>query len=224
MSTVTSSGATGADLLASLGKKEATASQSLNEAQDRFLTLYVTQLRNQDPLNPLDNAQVTTQLAQLNTVKGIEGLNVTLTKLLDMFAGGQAVQAASMIGKGVLVPGDAMQLQGGIGVGGVELTEAADQVKVAIRDANGLLLKTLALGPQPAGSHVFAWDGKTDAGTDAVDGSYRYDIEATRGGKAISATSLLAATVSSVVRANGGIQLDLGTAGNVAFDDVREIL
>lgn len=222
--TTATSGATGADFLATLGKKDKTAAQSLDEAQDRFLTLYITQLRNQDPLNPLDNAQVTTQLAQMNTVKGIENLNTTLSKLVDMFSGGQAMQATSMIGKSVLIPGSSMELQGGIAIGGVELAEAADQINVAIKDANGLLLRTLALGPQPAGSHVFGWDGKTEAGANAVEGKYSYAIEATRAGKAISATALQAGTVSAVVRANGGFQLDLGSAGTASFDDVREIL
>ena len=83
----TSAAASAADLFASLnGTSSTTKSKSTTEAmEDRFLTLLMTQIKNQDPLNPLDNAQVTTQLAQINTVNGIERLNATLTKLCLLY-------------------------------------------------------------------------------------------------------------------------------------------
>ena len=74
-------------------------------SQDRFLKLLVTQLKNQDPLNPMDNAEMTSQLAQMSTVSGIEKLNTTMTSLADGLATSQSMQAAGMLGKSVLVPG-----------------------------------------------------------------------------------------------------------------------
>ena len=85
-----------------------TAKSAADDVQDRFLKLLVTQMKNQDPLNPLDNAQVTTQLAQISTVNGIEKLNATIEAMASSFTSGQSLQAATMIGKDVLVPGSTL--------------------------------------------------------------------------------------------------------------------
>ena len=87
------------------GKKNSTAN-SIDKAQDRFMTLLVTQMKNQDPLNPMDNAQVTSQMAQLSTVTGIDKLNNTLESLIGSVQTGQSYQASSMIGHNVLVAGN----------------------------------------------------------------------------------------------------------------------
>ena len=99
-----------ADLLATMNGKK-TAATTAEDAQDRFMTLLVTQMKNQDPLNPLDNAQVTSQLAQLSTVTGIDKLNVTLQALQGSYQASQALQATDMIGRGVLVPGSTVTLR-----------------------------------------------------------------------------------------------------------------
>lgn len=224
VASVTSSAA---DIFSSLNPKSGSAASGVDDAQDRFLKLYVTQLKNQDPLNPLDNAQVTSQLAQLNTVKGIETLNATLSKLMDAFTGNQTLQAAGMIGKEVLVPGSQLQLQDGLAAGGFDLTANADQIKVRITDANGQTVRTLEIGGRDAGSATFAWDGVSDAGKAAVDGQYKFSIEAVSGGKPVSATALEFGTVNAVIRptgSGGALQLDLGGAGLVGINDVRRIL
>lgn len=215
-----------ADLFASLSPKAGETASTIDAAQDRFLKLYVTQLKNQDPLNPLDNAQVTSQLAQLNTVKGIETLNATVTKLMEAFNGNQTLQAAGMIGKAVLVPGTQLALQDGLGGAGFEIAADADQVKVKISDANGLLIRTLDLGAREAGSTTFAWDGKSDGGKDAVNGNYKFSVEALSAGKAVNSTALEFGTVNAVIRptGSGSLQLDLGGAGIVSMNDVRRIL
>ena len=104
-----------------------TKSTAAEDIQNRFLNLLVTQLKNQDPLNPMDNAQVTSQLSQINTVSGIEKLNATMGQLLEGMNDGQAMQAAGMIGKNVMVSGSAMSLQTGKAFGGVSLSGAADK-------------------------------------------------------------------------------------------------
>ena len=78
-------------------------------------------------MNPLDNAQVTSQLAQLNTVNGIEKLNTTLTQLLAGYNETQAMQAAGMIGKNVMVAGNKLPLASGAAYGGVQLDAAAEK-------------------------------------------------------------------------------------------------
>src|SRR3972149_4887791 len=93
------------------------AKPGAGEAQDRFLKLLVTQLKNQDPLNPMDNAQITSQMAQISTVSGIEKLNTTLQAMMASSDVGQWLQATAMIGNGVLVPGSTLELQNGTAAG-----------------------------------------------------------------------------------------------------------
>jgi len=111
------------------------------ESQDRFLKLLVTQMRNQDPLNPLDNAEVTSQMAQLSTVSGIDKLNATLQALSSSMIASQSMQAASMIGHVVMVPGSGIELANGKGTAAVDLTQPADSVSVAISDAAGNVVR-----------------------------------------------------------------------------------
>lgn len=224
MSNVQSS--TAADAYAALNGKSnsALSSESQKEIQDRFLTLLVAQMKNQDPLNPLDNAQVTTQLSQISTVTGLEKLNGSLGQLLDGYDTGQSMQAAGMIGKLVLVPGKNMELSKGVGVAGLELGSAATDVKVKVLDASGKVVYSEDIGKKDAGSFAFVWDGTTDAGAKAVDGHYTIQVEASSAGKPVTVSALQAGTVNAVVRGKTGFTLDLGTAGNVPYADVRQIL
>ena len=213
------------DVFASLGAgSSGKATTDAEDIQNRFLKLLTTQLKNQDPLNPMDNAQMTSQLAQINTISGIEKLNVTVGKMLEMYDSGQSMQAAGLIGKHVLVAGNNLPLSGGQAMGGASLTAAADQVTVSVLDGAGNVLQTQQLGARPAGTLAFSWDGKKPDGTQMPDGSYKFKIEAQAGGNKIDATSLQVGMVNAVVRSNGGFLLDLGVQGSVSFKDVQQIL
>lgn len=226
MATTTATGAAAStQTLLDYANNKSTASKSqISEAQDRFLKLLTTQLKNQDPLNPLDNAQVTSQLAQISTVSGIEKLNATLQALVQDSLDTQTTQAASLVGHGVLVPGGALQLSGSAAVGGVELASAADDVTVTIKDANGLAVKTVSMGALSAGVHNFSWDGKTDSGAQAVDGKYSIIVAAKQGGDSVTATALTLGAVRSVIRDSQSFSLDLGTLGAFTMDEVKQIL
>jgi flagellar basal-body rod modification protein FlgD len=200
----------------STAKKDAT--------EDRFLALLVSQLKNQDPLNPLQNSEVTSQLAQINTVKGIEKLNETVTSLLGQMDSGQSLQAAALVGRRVLVPGSALQLAGGEASAGFSLAAKADAVTVTVKDANGAVLHRADLGTQASGLHMFTWDGMTDAGQAAVPGLYSFEITATAGGKATGAEALSVGRVDGVVPGKDGISLNLGGLPSAAFAQVRQIL
>ena len=177
------------------------ASGKATEQQTRFLKLLTAQLKNQDPTAPLDNAQMTSQLAQISTVDGVERLNLTLQKLVNGSQTSQSVQAAVLLGKGVLVPGATTTLASGQALGGFDLASGAEKVTIEVRDANGVLMKTMNLGAQTAGIHGFAWDGVTDAGTKAVDGKYSYNITAKSGSNGVTATAL-ARTRPAAIRAS----------------------
>ncbi|SEO50683.1 flagellar hook assembly protein FlgD [Nitrosovibrio sp. Nv6] len=194
-----------------------------DEVQDRFLKLLVTQMKNQDPLNPLDNAQVTTQLAQISTVNGIEKLNANIQAMASSFNAGQSLQAATMIGKDVLVPGSMLQLTGGSGIFGLELPHAADQVKVTIHDASGRAMQVMDLGAKPAGSLALTWDGMTTDGAAATDGVYSVSVSALRGDQKIDAKTLAFGSVQGVSQGSQGVQLNVGTLGPVGLTDVKQI-
>jgi flagellar basal-body rod modification protein FlgD len=202
-------------------KKKATSATA--DAQDRFLKLLTTQLKNQDPLNPMDNAQMTSQLAQISTVDGIEKLNATLQKLLSSTVDSETMQAAALVGHQVMVAGGGMQLTDAGAVGGVDLGANADQVTITIKDANGIVINTVNLGKLDAGIHNFTWDGKNDAGVQAVNGAYSVSVAATRGADKVTATTLQLAGVQNINRSSQGVTLNLGALGLVMLNDIKQI-
>ena len=119
-------------------------------------------MQNQDPLNPMDNAQVTSQIAQINTVTGIDKLNTTVQGLSSQFMQLQAMQGASLVGHDVIVAGNKLERRrrAAIGQGGFELANAADAVKVEILGAGGAVVQTLNLGAEGAGMHSFDWPSR----------------------------------------------------------------
>ncbi|HEU0189156.1 MAG TPA: flagellar hook assembly protein FlgD [Gallionella sp.] len=192
--------------------------------QDRFLKLLVTQMKNQDPLNPMDNAQVTSQMAQLSTVTGIDKLNATLQALSDSMVPNQSLQAATMIGHGVLVPGSGIGLSNGSSYGGIDLAQSVDKVDIAIYDQAGALVRNMQLGAQPAGLVNWQWDGRNDAGASVADGSYTFAVKATQAGNAVDATALQFGMVSSVTQGKQGVALRVGQLDGIALSKVRQIL
>ena len=192
-------------------------------AEDRFLKLLVTQLKNQDPLNPMDNAEITSQMAQISTVTGIDKLNSTMQEMATAFSANQSLQATAMVGHRVLVPGSTLQLQNGAAAGGLELLQAADRVSISIKDGSGQVVHTVDLGPQPAGVVSFQWDGVVDSGASAVPGNYSFAVEAAQGGKKIDATALALGLVGGVMQGKTGVLLNVNGMGAVALSDVKQI-
>jgi flagellar basal-body rod modification protein FlgD len=224
MSTVQSTSSTPSQaLLNSVNGTNATAASTANETQDRFMTLLITQMKNQDPLNPMDNAQVTSQMAQLSTVTGINKLNTTVESLMSSMQSGQSYQAANMIGHSVLVPGNVVTTSGTGGYFGINLPVGADKLSVTIKDSAGSTIRTLNLGAKNAGSIPFNWDGFTDAGSVAATGSYQFEVTATTASKNVAADSLNYAQVMSVSNSTSGVKLNLSNLASVSTSDVQEI-
>lgn len=225
--TTTATASTSATAQALIDSVNGTASRkatsTTSEAQDRFLKLLTTQLKNQDPLNPMDNAQMTSQLAQISTVDGIEKLNATLQKLLSSTVDAEAMQAAALVGHQVMVAGGGLNLTDGGAAGGVELIAAADQVVLTIKDPNGLSVKTIDLGDLGAGVHNYVWDGKVDSGARAVNGAYSVSAVAKRGTEKVEVSPLELAGVVSINRSTQGVTLDLGQLGLAKMSDVKQI-
>lgn len=223
VSTVNSTTAT-SQMLANSG---ATSSSSANAntdptaAQDRFLTLLVAQLNNQDPMSPMDNAQMTSQMAQINTVTGIQQVNQTLKSLTDQFSSMQVMQGASLVGRDVVVAGTSVGLTNGVAHGAVELASNADSVKVEVVTPGGQVLDTLNLGPQRAGRTSFDW--QTTAYANRTDLNFK--ITATSAGKAVTNVPEVQSTVVSVGTGSTGMTLNLqGQTKPVAYTDIKAIL
>jgi flagellar basal-body rod modification protein FlgD len=209
------------------------SSSSMASVQDQFLKLLTTQLQNQDPLNPMDNAQITSQIAQISTVTGIESLNTTMQSLLAASQNGQTTQAAGLVGKAVMVPGSGLTLTSTTSADGTAVNAAvgayvlggdAEKVTVTIKDSNGSTVRTFTYNSQSSGLHDFAWDGTTDTGADAAAGNYTISVAASNGSDTVTSTPLTLGTVRSVISNGNGFTLDVGSLGTFAFSDVKQIL
>nr|WP_318382048.1 flagellar hook assembly protein FlgD [uncultured Enterobacter sp.] len=204
------------------------SSNSASDLQSSFLTLLVAQLKNQDPTNPMENNELTTQLAQISTVSGIEKLNTTLGSISGQIDTSQSLQASTLIGHGVMIPGTTV-LAGSETTTpfGVELTQAADKVTATITDKSGVVVRTIDIGELSAGVHTFSWDGTQTDGTTAPDGSYKVSISASSGTTQLVAQPLQFALVQGVTKDTAGTSgnlLDLGTYGTTTLDEVRQII
>lgn len=214
MSTVTSSTNANFTALNSTGttKNDATA-----EAADRFLKLLVTQMQNQDPLNPMDNAQVTSQMAQISTVSGIEKLNTSIGTMAGQFTQMQALQGAALVGRKVLLEGDTLAVAEGKGAAGFELAGAADNVKVEILSPSGRVIDTLQLGAQSAGRHGFEWNanGVTD------NAGLRFRVTANSGAAKVTATPLIGDVVNAVSTTGDTLTLELLGGSTVPYSAIK---
>jgi flagellar basal-body rod modification protein FlgD len=190
---------------------------TMSDASDRFLKLLVTQMQNQDPLNPTDNAQITSQMAQINTVTGIDKLNTTMTTMGSTFTQMQMMQGASLVGHQVLLEGNQLTVgTDGKAAAGYDLAAKAAAVQIDIMDAAGNKLDTVTQTSVAAGQQGFQWTPPTGTSTSGL----TFKVTATGGGKAISATPLMSDQVDAVRTTNGALNLELRNSGSTAYTKV----
>ena len=197
-----------------------TGSTDMNAAQDRFLKLLVAQLNNQDPMNPLDNAQMTSQMAQINTVTGIQQVNDTLKNMADQFTAIQVLQGSSMVGHNVLVDSNTLSIDNGTAGGAIDLAGRAENVKIDILSPGGQKIDSLNLGSLDAGRHSFEWD----ASKFNLGGQPSFQVTATMGGNTIASTSMARAAVTSVGSDQGAMTIQLQGRAPVAYNAIKAIL
>jgi flagellar basal-body rod modification protein FlgD len=237
MSTVSSTSSSSiTDLMATMNASttSSTSTDTVSADTDKFMTLLVTQLQNQDPLNPMDNSEMTSQLAQLQTVTGVNKLNTTLETLLSSYQSSESLEATNLIGHGVLTEGNSVSLSSSQGILGVELGTAADSVKIVITDSSGNEVQTIDLGAQDAGVVPVAWNGVPDAtnldsdgnAVTVADGDYKFTVVATQGGQALSDAKGLAfsAVASVTTNTTDGVKLNLSSNSSVKLADVKQVL
>ncbi|MFO6420345.1 flagellar hook assembly protein FlgD [Hylemonella sp. W303a] len=208
------------------------------EMQERFLKLLIAQINNQDPLNPMDNAQMTSQMAQINTVTGIENLNQTVKDLGSQFTSLQMLQGTSLVGREVLVSDTTLSINEGTrdstaedakegdketiryANGAIDLSGTADKVKVEILSPSGEVIDTIDAGALPEGRHYFTWDATDYTGS----GAPSFRVVAENGGKTVEATGYARHYVQSVGMSNGALKIDLIGAASINYSDILAVL
>lgn len=199
--------------------------------QEDFLTLMITQLKNQDPFKPLDPAQYVGQLAQFSQVSGLSDMNKQISTLTASLRGNQVLDGAGLIGRTVIAPGNTIYLSEAVEgetrgpQGLINVPAGATSVQLIVKDRSGALVKTQALD-NTRGAQAFSWDGTTDGGGLAAAGAYRIEVVARVGNENFSLRTSVAARVSSVALdpAGGGLMLDTDSLGELAIDDVERVL
>ena len=191
-------------------------------SQDRFLKLLVAQLNNQDPMNPMDNAQMTSQIAQINTVTGIQQLNETVKGLVSQFSAQQMMQGSAMVGRQVLVEGDSMAVnpETGIAYGALDMSGPAANVKVQVLNASGKELGVVDLGALKEGRFNFEWDSSAHPDS----GPLHFKVLAKNGDTDVAATQLTIDQVISVSQNNGVLQLQLGRGDTIDYAAIKSVL
>lgn len=227
MAAITDSTQTGLTALQAVvqgGGTNAASGTTADETQDRFLKVLMAQMKNQDPMNPMDNAQVTSQLAQISTVQGIEKLNTTMSKFADSASKARAADAVGLIGQSALVAGTSVRLQDGQTTpvrAGFELAAAADTVKLELLDASGNVVDARELTKVGAGTRTVEWTGKDPQGRAIAAGSYTMRATALAGGAAVGVTPLVSSQVLGVTQSGTGTQVLLANGSATTTDDIK---
>ncbi|NDV13034.1 flagellar hook assembly protein FlgD [Crenobacter caeni] len=218
------------DIITDLNKTAQSKAGSKNDnsaagIQDRFLTLLMAQLKAQDPMNPMDNAQITSQMAQISTVTGMENMNQTMNMLLQSQFANQSMMAATLIGKQVMTDGNGLVLgEGGKGAGAVELAGPADKVKVTVSDKDGNVVRELSIDKPKLGINHFEWDGKDGNGEALPAGEYSFKVEASNAGVAVKSTALAFQQVNGVTWEQGIPMLMLANGKTTSLAEIVQIV
>jgi flagellar basal-body rod modification protein FlgD len=215
----------------SINKKTETKKNNNELGQAAFLELMITQMKNQNPLEPQDNSEFVAQLAQFSSVEGLERLNKNFTNFMST----NALQASSLVGRSVSVETDKSTLfANGLISGGVNLDFPTQDAKISVYDEAGSLVQSIPVGELPKGETVFRWDGQNlevngklldwkapDSG--AAAGIYKFEFTAGQNGKTEALKTSLSANVNSVsIDENGELVLNLAGIGPVNVKDVKQ--
>ena len=211
---------TQASLAAAQTKKSAN-----NLGIDEFLTLMTTQLKNQDPMKPLDGTAFIAQLAQFGAVSGIQQMQTSMETLAASLRSAQALNGATLVGRDVLAPADGVNFTAGVPVSGeMDVPAGASTVEVRITDAAGAVVRQMTV-PVVDGAARFTWDGLRSDGVAAASGAYDIEALARVGQGTESLSVLMNARVASVsIDANGAGSLSTPTLGAVSMADVRRVM
>ena len=193
---------------------------------DQFITLMLAQIKNQDPLKPLEPAEFLGQLAQFSTVTGIQEMGSSVSDLVGSMRSSQALSGANLVGRDVLAPGDTAVFDGTTPVrAAVEAPSGAERVEFVVRDASGAVVRRAQVQPSVSGVTEMAWDGRADSGTVMPAGAYRIEALSRFGARGESAQVLLLSRVDSVTLDAAGRGIVLNTRnGSLPLGAVRRVM
>lgn len=227
MSTIPGTSATGDNgySLLGLGVQQDARSSALGQAD--FLHLMTEQLKNQDPLKPLDSQQFLGQLAQFSTVQGIDSMQSAMGAMASVMESDQTLRAAALVGHDALVEVDSLDLAAGASVEGEITATSAGPVTVDIVDADGKRVRRMTVEAGAAGPAAFQWDGRDDAGNAIAAGNYAIRAVAGNADPSAEDADLLPfcvkANVDSVSIESTGLSLNLSGLGSFPLSAVRRI-
>ncbi len=198
-----------------------------NLGKEDFLQLLVAQMKNQDPINPMDGTQFASQLAEFNSVEQLINLNDGMNLLAEsqqmMNTGLNNTMAASLAGKSVRALSDKVALEaGGNADLQFKLNNTATTAEIAIRDSGGNVVRTQELSNLGSGEHTWTWDGLSDAGNQAAEGTYSVEISASNGDSEVDALTYIEGQADRVSYSGNGVQL-LVDGIFVPLGDVEQI-
>jgi flagellar basal-body rod modification protein FlgD len=198
---------------------------SAGMGQKDFLTLFTTQLKCQDPLDPVKNEAFVAQLAQFSQLEATTGMSETLKAYVDSMSGERMMSSTSMIGKSVAVPDAPAVVQAGKPVQGyVALPTGADGVKLQVFNDKGQQVATQTLGAQKIGDMPFFWDGRSDAGGQVPDGNYTVKATVVSQGKTTNPSVNVLSVVTGVnQQSDKTILLEVAGGKSVKLSDVQRI-
>lgn len=195
--------------------------------QTEFLTLFTTQLKNQNPLDPVKNEAFVAQLAQFSQLEATTSMKTSMQNLVSSLANDRLLGATSLIGKTVAVPdGPVAVTDSTVSQGVVNLPTGADGIKLQVYNDKGILVRTQIIGAQPVGDFTIAWDGMTDGGTAAPNGTYRYVANVNSNGNLTKPTVNTYAAVTGVTSAgtaDGAMLLEVAGGKTVNLADVKRV-
>lgn len=219
----TTPGTTGTSTKSSMSSL--TGSSSLGK--DSFLQLLVTQMQNQNPLDPQDNSEFVAQLAQFSSLETMQNLSTSVDSISTMYQSSQALQASSLVGRSVTVDAGSTYVDTSKAMtGSVVLPSSSSDTTVKIYDSTGTnVVRTIDLGTQKAGTTAFSWDGKDDSGAAVEAGNYSFVANGKLDGKGTQLSTYLPATVNSVTMGTTGSDMTLNLAGGtqVALANIKQI-
>lgn len=225
MSTTDPIAALAAQTQAALAAAQAKKSAN-NLGVEDFLTLMTAQLKNQDPMKPLEGTEFVAQLAQFGTVSGIQQMQGSVETLASSLRSTQVLNGTSLVGHDVLAQAESFTLTEGVGVAGeVDVPSGAATLQIRITDSSGALVREITTEPQ-SGVNSFTWDGLRDDGTPVESGEYDIEAIAANGDINASLEVLMAGRVSSVtIDSQGtGLTLNTGALGPIAMNNVRRVM
>jgi flagellar basal-body rod modification protein FlgD len=195
------------------------------EIQNNFMKMLVAQMQNQNPLNPMDNAQFASQLAQMSQLQGIENMRASIDSFVKQVSSGRLLDQSAMIGKDVLAASSTVAWDGTSPVNfAVNADAVLSNAKLRITGYDGTIVDEISLGSLGPEIQPLSWDGNTKEGTVALSGSYRISIEGlTFDGKTAKGNVLTSATVQSVQRAGSIVQVQLNDGRVVNDTEIMQI-